>query len=317
MSVNQLMVQTAAGKQLLADGIIYTHEHLWLDLSTDKDPDGKLDQYDLIVGELRELKDLGVAAIIELTCLGMGRDVSRLRQMQLETGVQIIPATGYYHHRFHPQALQGASVEHIAATLVPELTKGMDGTSMTPMLLGEIGGSGPPLYPDEVNVFKAVARLAQEFPVVVTTHAHLGGGGRDELQVLLQGGVAPEHILIGHQDLCPVLEDVLFIARQGAYVGFDTVGKKHYAPDARRVAYVKAFVEVGLADRILLSCDISRNAYLRQNGGQGYAYLLRAFLPMLAAEGIEESVIQQITEENPRRFLTGAYTNLAQTRGKA
>jgi len=106
----------------------------------------------------------------------MGRDIVRLRQIQLATGVQIIPATGYYHHSFHPEALAHYTLDQLAGTLAYELTEGMDGTAVCPMLLGEIGGSGPPLHDDEVKVFQVVARLAQEFPVVVTTHAHLGSG---------------------------------------------------------------------------------------------------------------------------------------------
>jgi phosphotriesterase-related protein len=306
VSTGQVMVQTAAGPQALSDGIIYAHEHLWLDLTTLGDPQGKLDQFDLIVEEIGELKRLGVGAIIEQTCLGMGRDVARLREIQLAAGVQIIPATGYYHRRFHPPTLSQQSVEQIAETLAHELRAGVDGTAVRPMVLGEIGGSGPPLYNDEVKVFRAVARLAQEFPVVVTTHAHLGCGGGDELQLLVQEGLAPERVLIGHLDLCPSLEEVLAIARQGAYVGFDTVGKINYAPDERRVVYIKALIEAGLGRHILLSCDISRNAYLRQRGGQGYAYLLRVFLPMLADASIAPATIRQITQENPRRFLSGA-----------
>lgn len=314
MSAMPLLVQTAAGQQPLAAGIIYTHEHLWLDLSTPKDPDGKLDQFDLIVEEVHELKTLGVSAIMELTCLGMGRDVARLRQIQLATGVQILPATGYYHHGFHPAALAHWSVDQIAATLAYELTEGMDGTGDRPMILGEIGGSGSPLHEDEIKVFRAVARLAHDFPVVITTHAHLGRGGRDELNILLQGGVDPERILIGHQDLCPSLEEVLFLAQQGAYVGIDTIGKTRYVPDQQRVLFVKTLIEAELADRVLLSCDISRNSYLRKRGGQSYAYLLRVFLPILLAEGIAPSTIQQMIEENPRRFLTAAYVPQVPTR---
>jgi phosphotriesterase-related protein len=317
VSTDQVMVQTAVGEQPLAEGIIYTHEHLWLNLATGKDLQGKLDQLDAIIEEIHELKALGVSAIMELTCLGMGRDVKQLRRIQLETGVQILPATGYYHHGFHPPALANYSVDQIAETLAYELAGNLDGTNVTPLILGEIGGSGPPLQRDEVKVFQAVARLAQEFPVVVTTHAHLGQGGRDELQILLQQGLAPERILIGHLDLCPALEEVLFIARQGAYVGIDTVGKTRYAPDERRVAYVCALVEAGLADRVLLSCDISRNAYLRKQGGHGYIYLVRTFLPMLAAAGLSSAIIRHLTEENPRRFLAAARLSPLQTRGIA
>lgn len=306
MSSKQMYVQTADGRQPLAEGMIYGHEHLWLDLSTPRDPAGKLDQYELIVEEMHELKALGVVALIEQTCLGMGRDIAVLRSMQRVTGLQIIPSSGYYYHTFHPRTLRNASVEQVRQTLEHELTAGADGLDVYPLVLGEIGGSGPPLHQDEVTVFRAVGSLAEQYPVVVTTHAHLGGGGRDELDLLLAGGMRPERVLIGHQDLCPDLEAVLDLARRGAYIGFDTIGKTKYAPDERRVAYIQAFLRAGLADRLLLSCDISRNAYLRQNGGQGYAYLLRSFVPLLEQAGIAESIIQQLLCENPRRFLSAA-----------
>jgi phosphotriesterase-related protein len=306
MAGKQVIVQTADGKQALGAGIIYGHEHVWLDLSTARDPEGKLDEYELIVSELHALKALGVAAIIEQTCLGMGRDVQQLRKIQHATGVQIIPSSGYYHHAFHPQSVRGASVEQIMQSLARELDSGADGLDVYPMVLGEIGGSGPPLQQDEVAVFQAVGRLAKDYPVVVTTHAHLGGGGRDELDLLLGSGISPERVLIGHQDLCSDVTEVLALARRGAYIGFDTVGKVKYAPDERRVAYIQTFIEQGLVDHLLLSCDISRNAYLQQKGGQGYAYLLHTFVPMLEAAGIARSVIEQLLIENPHRFLSGA-----------
>jgi phosphotriesterase-related protein len=306
MSTHQIIVQTADGKQPLANGIIYGHEHLWLDLSTSYDPKGKLDQYGLIVEEIRELKALGVAAIIEQTCLGMGRDIQKLRDIQSATDIQIIPSSGYYYHKFHPSTIQNASVERIMQTISHELTTGADGLDVYPMVLGEIGGSGSPLHIDEVNVFQAVSQLANDYPVVVTTHAHLGGGGRDELDLLLAGGMSPDRVLIGHQDLCPNLSEVLDLARRGSYIGFDTIGKTKYAPDERRIAYIQAFIKEGLAHRLILSCDISRNAYLRQRGGQGYAYLLRTFVPLLEQAGIAQSVIHQLLIENPRRFLSAA-----------
>jgi phosphotriesterase-related protein len=306
MSSKQIIVQTADGRQPLAEGIIYGHEHLWLDLSTPRDPAGKLDKYELIVEEMHELKALGVAAVIEQTCLGMGRDIRVLRSIQRATGLQVIPSSGYYYHTFHPQAIQGAPVEEVMRTLEHELTAGADGLDVYPLVLGEIGGSGPPLHRDEETVFRAVSLLAEKYPVVVTTHAHLGGGGRDELDLLLAGGMRPERILLGHQDLCPDLEAVLDLARRGAYIGFDTIGKTKYAPDERRVAFIQAFLTAGLADRLILSCDISRNAYLRQSGGQGYAYLLQTFVPLLEQAGITRTVIDQLLCENPRRFLAAA-----------
>ncbi|WP_376794930.1 phosphotriesterase [Thermogemmatispora sp.] len=303
----RLLVPTAAGLQPLADGLIYAHEHLWLDLTTPEDPEGKLDRLDLIAEELVELRSLGVAALIEQTCRGMGRDVGRLRQLQLASGVQIIPSTGFYHQRFHPPELASLSLDEVVALLEEELATGLDGSEVRPLVLGEIGGSGSVLHPDEEKVLRAVARVARRQEVVVATHAHLGQGGLRQLQLLCgEEGLEPERVLIGHLDLAPTLEEVLAVARQGAYLGFDTIGKRRYAPDERRIAWILALCEAGLGERLLLSCDISRNSYLRRLGGQGYAYLVREFLPRLEAAGLPVATIQRLVSDNPRRFLAAA-----------
>ena len=71
------------------------------------------------------------------------------------------------------------------------------------------------------------------------------------------------------------------LAAAGAYVAFDTVGKESYQSDDERLRLLLALLEAGHADRVLLSCDISRHGYLRQRGRPG----LRASLPVLPAAG--------------------------------
>ena len=52
------------------------------------------------------------------------------------------------------------------------------------------------------------------------------------------------------------------LAAAGAYVAFDTVGKESYQSDRMRLRLLLALLEAGHADRVLLSCDISRHGYL-------------------------------------------------------
>ncbi len=56
-------------------GYTYCHEHLHIDLSAFKQElDCRLDHYEKIVDEMRELKQLGVSNIIEVTNSFMGRN---------------------------------------------------------------------------------------------------------------------------------------------------------------------------------------------------------------------------------------------------
>lgn len=111
---------------------------------------------------------------------------------------------------------------------------------------------------------------------------------------------------IGHQDLLDDPGVHREIAASGAYVAFDTVGKSSYQSDRTRLRLLVALMEAGHADRALLSCDISRHGYLRDEGGQGYGHLFRHFLPALRAAGADDDVIDLLTRRNPLRFLSGA-----------
>lgn len=56
-------------------GYTYCHEHLHIDLSAVKQElDCRLDHYEKIADEMRELKQLGVSNIIEVTNSFMGRN---------------------------------------------------------------------------------------------------------------------------------------------------------------------------------------------------------------------------------------------------
>ena len=80
------------------------------------------------------------------------------------------------------------------------------------------------------------------------------------------------------------------ICRRGAFVGFDRQGSPRDAPV---VPLVKALIDAGFVDHILISGDASR----------GYARPITVFAPKLKAAGVDDATLQRITVDNPRRFL--------------
>ncbi len=97
----------------------------------------------------------------------------------------------------------------------------------------------------------------------------------------------------------------LELARRGAYVQFDTVqGESEY--DTRcRLDWIRSLAEEGFLDRLLLSQDVCLRSNYSTFGGPGYAYVVTTFADRLRAEGFEESDLDQLFVENPRRMLTG------------
>ncbi|MEU0696559.1 phosphotriesterase [Streptomyces niveus] len=293
-------------------GPALAHEHLVLDLDRagdggavlHADPHGPA-----VTKELAELREeYGLGLVVELTCRGMGRGPHALARISEESGVPVVAATGWYYEPFHPAELDGADVGELTATLVREIHDGFGDTGIRPGVLGEIGSHGDVPSEPETRVLLASAHAAVATGLSVATHAQLGHGGRAQVELLTGAGLPPRRISVGHQDLLDAPAVHRELAASGAYVAFDTVGKESYQSDTTRLRLLLALVEAGHADRVLLSCDISRHAYLRSEGGQGYGHLFRSFLPRVRAAGVDEDLIDLMTRRNPLRFLTGADT---------
>lgn len=291
-------------------GPVLAHEHLALDLSREGDRGAVLDparHSAPVAAELARLREeYGLGLVVELTCRGMGRDPVALARISEASGVAVVAATGWYHEAFHPPEVAASSTAELTAELVRESTEGLAGTSVLPGVLGEIGSHGWAPGAPERRVLNAAARAARATGLSVVTHARLGRGGPAQLELLTGAGLAPHRICIGHQDLLndPGVHQEL--AAAGCYLAFDTVGKENYQSDEVRLRLLSALLTAGHADRVLLSCDISRYGYLRSEGGQGYGHLFRSFLPRLRAAGADDELIDLLTRRNPLRFLTGA-----------
>ncbi|MBW5482005.1 phosphotriesterase [Streptomyces bambusae] len=295
---------------LVRRGPALPHEHLVLDLGRPQDRHAVLDAGPDTTAVTRELASLreefGLSLVVELTCRGMGRDPAALARISRASGVPVVAATGWYHEAFHPPEVASGDVEELTGILVREIEDGIGPTGIRPGVVGEAGTSGERPTEPERRALLAAAAAARATGLSVVTHARLGRGGQAQLDLLTGAGLPPHRVCLGHQDLLDDTAAHRRLAAAGAYVAFDTVGKEHYRPDADRLRLLLALLDAGHADRILLSCDVSRRAYLQAAGGHGYGHLLRDFLPRARAAGVDEDLVDLMTRRNVLRFLTGS-----------
>lgn len=317
-------------------GPVLPHEHLALDLSHGGDATAVLDSrhHGRVCAELAGLREeFGLSLVVELTCLGMGRDVRALARMSRESGVAVVAGTGWYYERFHPARVATADAGELAESLIREIERGVDDgagagtggagtadagtgggadsgarvTGIRPGVIGEAGSHGDVPSGQEARTLTAAALAARATGLSVATHAQLGRGGPAQLELLTCAGLPPHRVSVGHQDLLDDPGVHRELAAAGAYVAFDTVGKENYRSDDSRLRLLVALLEAGHAERALLSCDISRYGYLSSEGGGGYGSLFRSFLPRLRAAGADDDLVDLLTRRNPLRFLTGGH----------
>ena len=285
-------------------GYTWVHEHLHIDLSGFKNNlDCRLDQYDLICQEMKDLRTSGVSNIIEMTNRYMGRNPQFMLDLMRDTGINVVACTGYYQDAFFPEHVAARSVEQLAQEMVDEIVIGIDGTELKAGIIAEIGSSEGVITPLEEKVFIAAARAHIETGRPISTHTSFSTMGVEQLVLLQAHGVDLSRVTVGHCDLKDNLDNILRMIELGAYVQFDTIGKNNYYPDEKRIAMLHAIRDRGLLSHVMLSMDITRRSHLKANGGNGYDYLLTTFIPQLRQSGFSQADVDVMLRENPSQFF--------------
>lgn len=288
----------------LSDGYTLMHEHITLDLSSvKKDSDCRLDCFEETVSELKKLYQSGVRNIVDVTNKGMGRNPEYISKVEELSGIQILHSTGYYKAPFLPDEVYGKSTGELAEMMIEDITNGIDKGPSRASVIGEIGTSLNEMKPEEQKVFDAAILAGIKTGRPIYTHTTLGTYGAEQAKYLIEGGIKPGKIVIGHMDLSKDLNKIKSLIEMGVYTGFDTIGKENYFPDEKRVEFLMELESLSMLDGVVLSMDLTRKSHLKYRNGIGYGYLTEVFLPMLRTAGMKESSIEQMLIGNPQKIF--------------
>lgn len=289
---------------ILKEGLTLIHEHTTIDLSSVKgDQDTNLNCFDETVQEFKDLYELGVRNVIDVTQDGMGRNVEYVNKVSELSGINIVQATGFYKEPFLPDYVYEYSVEQLADYMVNEIENGIDGTDTKAQIIGEIGTSKDDFKPAEHKVFEAAVLAHKRTNTVITTHTSLSTLALEQADFFIENGVDPKKVIIGHQDLLGDRNQIMTLLNKGFNVAFDTIGKNNYYPDEERVKLIKYLQDEGKINQIVLSLDITRKSNMKYLGGIGYSYLLTDFVPLLKEAGVTEESINMMLSDNPQRIF--------------
>lgn len=288
----------------LIDGYTYMHEHMTIDLSgVKKDEDCHLDCYEETVKELKKLYHYGVRNIVEVSNIGMGRDIDYIQRIEKETGIQILKSTGWYKEPFIPEEYLNKTTEELASIMIDEIENGIEGTNVKAMMIGEIGTSKNEWKDSERRLFDAAIIAHKKTNRPIYTHTTLSTLALEQAKYLVSHGVDPHRIVIGHVDLCEDINYIKEVLKTGVTIGFDTIGKNNYLPDEKRIAHLLELEKTGYTSQVVLSEDLTRKSHLAFKGGIGYAYLFESFLPAARKAVISESFITDMLVNNPKRIM--------------
>ena len=308
------------------------HEHiftLYSDLATEYPRDeAALDE--AAVRELIALREAGFRTIVDLTVLGLGRDVARIARISAAAGVHVVPATGVYTFSDLPSHFANGtrflSDDFIADFFEHEIVHGIGETGIRPGVI-KVATDRHGVTEDIGLLLRqtAIAHLRTGIPISTHTHA-ASGQGLAQLAVFQEFGVDLTRVVIGHSGDSTDLDYLRRIADTGAYLGMDRFGHRPSGDMNARIETVVALCRLGYAGSMVLSHDT--NVYsdglpagareLPVFDGWNYRCIPEVVLPALRERGVSEEHIERMTVRNPVAILDLPETNgTTATRGAA
>jgi len=302
-------------------GRVLMHEHVFI-----VDPDflanyPALDGFDEArhipeaIARLNELKSGGIDTIVDLTVLGIGRDLRRILEVQAGTDLQILVATGLYTfnevpHVVHIRGLShpGGATALLTEMFVGDIEEGIAGTGVRAAIL-KCATDEQGVTPDVELVLRAVARAQRATGVPISTHTHARTKrGLEQQDVFESEGVDLTRVVIGHSGDTTDLAYLEEIMARGSFIGMDRFGIDPILSFDERVDTVATLCARGHADQMVLShdaaCFIDLSPNIRNHlPNSHYLHISRDVIPALCKKGVSEDQIDQMLVTNPRRIF--------------
>jgi phosphotriesterase-related protein len=268
---------------------------------------------DVAVEELMRFRELGGETVVDPTNLGLGRDPAALQRIARRTGLNIVMSTGFYLEPSHPDYVKHKSIDELAAQLIFEVGGADEKPDVLAGMIGEIGVSAA-FTANEEKSLRAAARASAATHVPLSVH--LPGWvrhGHRVLDIVEEEGADLNHTVLCHMN--PSHMDVEYqhtLATRGAWLEYDMIGMEYFyadenaqsPSDEENARAIKALIDAGFIDRILMSQDVFMKIMLTRFGGHGYGYLLKYFVPRLRRHSVTDEQIEIMMITNPTRVFS-------------
>jgi len=303
-------------------GVTLMHEHVFV-LSPEimqNYPESWRDEEARIVdavNRLNELKSRGIDSIVDLTVIGLGRYIPRIRRVAEQTDINIVAATGvytyndvpmYFHFRGPGTDLGGP--ELMTDMFVRDIEEGIANTGVKAAIL-KCATDKPGLTPGVERVLRAIADAHRQTGAPISTHTHARTRRGLEQQVIFkEEGVDLSRVIIGHSGDTTDISYLEELVGNGSYIGMDRFGIDTILSFEDRVNTVARMCELGHADKMVLSQDAACfSDWLPERDlpavlpNWHYLHIHNDVIPALRSRGVTDEQIETMLVTNPRKIF--------------
>jgi phosphotriesterase-related protein len=311
-------------------GRVLVHEHVFsfdMEYTLNYRPDFvEEEQIAEAARRLEAIKALGIDTIMDLTVLGLGRDVPRIVDVAKRTSVNIIVATGCFTFDELPRqlTLRGPGRMFDEPDPLPDLFEGdiVEGVNRTEVKAAMLKCAidYPGLTAGVERVLRAVGQAHARTGVPISVHTSARHRtGLEAQRVLKEEGVDLRDVIIGHCGDSTDIDYLMRLADEGSILGMDRFGMNEMLPLADRVATIAELVRRGYGDRLTLSHDCwcwsdffpTEAQRAARYPEHSYCYVPQVAVPALREVGLSERDIDAMQIDNPRRHFEDAARRFA------
>jgi phosphotriesterase-related protein len=311
---NGNLVYTVLGPISSQDlGPTLVHEHILVDFIGAQE--FTRDRYDpqavhqTMLPYLKQIKELGIKALVECTPMYLGRDPLLLKRLSEDSGLHLLTNTGLYaageregspEPYLPPYAFQ-LSAQELAGGWLKEWYEGIEGTHVHPGFI-KIGVNRGKLRPISEKVVRAAAITSRHTGLVIASHTVSGISALRILDLLEQEKVAPDRFIYVHAQGEENLKLHHACADRGAWIEYDGIGPE---TSGRHLKLILHMLERGYENQLLISQDAGWYRPGEPQGGKirGFDFLKLHFVQDLLAGGIPAATVEHLLIHNPRRAL--------------
>ncbi|HXQ59408.1 MAG TPA: phosphotriesterase-related protein [Acidimicrobiales bacterium] len=302
-------------------GSTLMHEHVFVrspevasNWPTGWDPLARVAQ---AVERLQELHEAGIGTIVDLTVVGLGRDIELVQKVAAEVDLHIVVATGLYTYNDLPHFFdyrtgnfRPSGVDVLDEYFLYDIENGIAGSGVRPGIL-KCATDEQGLTPGVERVLRAVARVHRQTGLPISTHTHAHSKrGLDQQRVFTEEGVDLSRVVIGHSGDSTDLAYLEELLRAGSTLGMDRFGVDVYCPTETRIDTIASLCAGGWTDKLVLSHDAGCHMdwfdddFLAQaQPNWNFMHISRDVLPMMRSRGFTDDQIDAMMVDAPRRIL--------------
>lgn len=248
------------------------------------------------VNRLKYMKDnYGVNLFVDCTPVNIGRNIDILKEVSEKSGVHIVCSTGFYYTE--ECIMYNTPVEFLTKLYITDAENCNAGVIKAAVEKENISDINKKFL-----VASARAHLQTGLPIVLHTNAK-NQNGMKALEILMDEGVKPSKITVGHLSDTEDVDYIKKIAAKGCYIGLDRLyldTSEVYIQN--KLKTINALIDNGFADKIILSHDalvysgFDKEPKINENAR--YNYVFDNILKRLPSD-----IAKMIISKNPLRML--------------